>query len=233
MNFVSAPIEGDLGEESYYHDQLNELLAGMVELGSLTVSNLRRAGEIVTESRLDEISHVVDADAEIDQFAAQLNEQAFKALALQQTMARDLRMLVAANRILYEIERSADLAVNVAQVIGRIDGVPHDVDLVTKLEQLVAAAIAMFERGLEALATLDPAIGESAEREDDVTDRLTVEFFDLVRDRQSAIGVEVGVALFYLGRFLERIADHGVNVAQEVTYASAGDVPTVETDPVR
>ena len=225
MEFVSAPIEGDLGEESFYHDQQNLVLSGMVELGAMTASNLRRAGAVVTENRLDEVGDVVAADGAIDELAATLNEQVFTALALQQTMARDLRVLVAANRMLYEIERSADLAVNLVQTIERIDGVPHDLELGSRLEELVDAALAMFDRGLEALATMDPTIGETAEAEDDLTDERTIELFDLVRDKQSEIGLEAGVALFYLGRFLERIADHGVNIALEVRYATAGTDP--------
>jgi phosphate uptake regulator len=83
----------------------------------------------------------------------------------------------------------------------------------------------MFARGIEALATMDPAIGLAAESEDEATDDLTAELFTAVTARQDDMGLEASVALFYIGRFLERIADHGVNLAQNVTFAVTASFP--------
>jgi phosphate uptake regulator len=83
----------------------------------------------------------------------------------------------------------------------------------------------MFHRGIEAIATMDPDIGRGADAEDEDTDRLTSDLFAAVTARQEEIGLESSVALFYIGRFFERIADHGVNIAQNVTFAVEAQFP--------
>ena len=83
----------------------------------------------------------------------------------------------------------------------------------------------MFARGVEALATMDPDIGHHAEAEDELTDDLTRDLFKLVTEKQETLGLEVAVTLFYIGRFFERIADHGVNMAGNVTFAVTAHYP--------
>ena len=130
-----------------------------------------------------------------------------------------------ATRAVYEVERSGDLAVNVAKSVQRVDGVPADAVLISTLEQLIDAAATMFSRGVEAVASMDESIGLMAEEEDEATDELTSELFKVVTARQEELGLETSVALFYVGRFLERIGDHGVNLAESVTFAVSGEFP--------
>ena len=61
--------------------------------------------------------------------------------------------------------------------------------------------------------------------QDDRADDLTVQFFRSVTAQQDTLGLDVAVALFYVGRFLERIADHGVVIAENVTFAVSGESP--------
>jgi phosphate transport system protein len=97
--------------------------------------------------------------------------------------------------------------------------------LISTLEQLIDAAATMFSRGVEAVASMDESIGLVAEEEDEATDELTSELFKAVTARQEELGLETSVALFYVGRFLERIGDHGVNLAESVTFAVSGEFP--------
>ncbi|VAW02094.1 Phosphate transport system regulatory protein PhoU, partial [hydrothermal vent metagenome] len=197
----------------------------LVELGTMVLENVRHAGVVVIENRLDEIGAVRAADGPINDRYHQLEENVFQILALQQPVASDLRFLVAATRILYEMERSGDLAVNVVKQVGRLDGIPADSTLTSIVGRLAHASASMFGRGVEAVATLDDAIGTGAESEDETTDRLTSELFSAVTARQDAIGLEPAVGLFYIGRFFERIADHGVNIAQNITFVVTARFP--------
>ncbi|MGI9529183.1 MAG: phosphate signaling complex protein PhoU, partial [Acidimicrobiia bacterium] len=204
---------------------LDEIRLRLVDMGTLVLANIRRAGVVVTENRLDEVDSVIAADLPINEAYDELEAKVFQILALQQPVATDLRFLVASTRILYEMERTGDLAVNIVKSMNRIDGVPAEPVLEAILGQLIDAAAGMFGRGVEAITTMDPAIGLGAETEDEETDRLTSELFSAVTARQDDLGLEASVALFYMGRFLERIADHGVNIAQNITFAVTGSFP--------
>ena len=209
----------------HFDNELDEIRVNLVEMGTMVLANIRRAGVVLVENRLDDIDGVIAADLPIDEANEGLESKVFQILALQQPAATDLRFLVSSTRILYEMERSGDLAVNIVNSVNRIDGIPAEPVLRTMLGRLVEASATMFSRGVEAITTMDSDIGLGADAEDEETDRLTSELFSAVTARQDDLGLEASVALFYIGRFLERIADHGVNIAQNITFAVAGSFP--------
>ena len=209
----------------HFDDELDDIRSTLVDLGTMVLANVRLCGEVVSENNLSVVDTVIAADAPINETYHKLEEKVFQILALQQPVASDLRFLVAATRILYEMERSGDLAVNIAKQVGRLDGIPSDPVIESVLNRLVDASAAMFARGVEAVATMDPAIGTAAEQEDEATDDCTAELFSAVTARQNELGLESSVALFYIGRFFERIADHGVNIAQNITFVVTASFP--------
>lgn len=221
-------MESAFDTRHHYDDELDDIRAALVELGSMVAANIRRAGVVVTEGRLDEVDAVIDADRPINAQYHGLEEKVFTILALQQPVASDLRFLVAATRILYEMERSGDLAVNIVKQVRRLDGVPTDIHLDGLVLRLSDASARMFDHAVEAVATMNAAIGVGAEQEDEETDTVTGDLFTAVTERQETIGLEASVALFYIGRFFERIADHGVNIAQHITFAVTGQFPDAD-----
>jgi phosphate transport system protein len=223
IEITALPAEGHI--RRHFGEQLEEIHVKLVELGDMVLANVRHAGEVVLENRLDEVDVVRAADEPINERYEELDEQVFQMLALQQPVASDLRFLLVSNRMLYEMERSGDLAVNIVRQLGRIDGIPADPTLHSILARLIESSAHMFHRGIEAIATMDPDIGRGADVEDELTDRITSELFSAVTARQDDLGLEPSVALFYIGRFLERIADHGVNMAQHITFAVEAHFP--------
>jgi len=209
----------------HYDDELDEIRRSIIEMGTLVLTNVERAGVVITESRLDEVDEVRAADLPVNDRYRSCEEKVFQVLALQQPVASDLRFLVASTRIVYEIERSGDLAVNLVKALSRIDGLPSDPVLESLLGQLTEASADMFQLGIEALATMDAEIGMGAEEADEVVDNLTADLYKAVTARQDDLGLEVSVALFRMGRFLERIADHGVNIAEQVTFMVTARFP--------
>lgn len=213
---------------THFEEQLAEIQVRLVDLATQVLTNMRRTNEIVLENRLDEVATVVAADDPINEEYTALEGKVFQILALQQPVASDLRFLVICTRVLYEIERSGDLAVNIAKSVERVDGIPADPGLLSILGRLSEASSNMFARGVEAIATMDPEIGRAAEEEDELTDNLTSDLFKYVTEKQETLGLEVAVTLFYIGRFFERIADHGVNMAGNVTFAVTAHYPNEE-----
>ena len=217
--------EGEIELRHHFDDELDEIRRGLVEMGSLVVENTKRAGEAAVENRLDLIDAVRSGDDPIDGLYRVLEQRTFEILALQQPVAADLRFLVAATRILYEIERSGDLAVNIVNRVAAQNGFPQPGDVQVLLGRLVNESVVVFSAGIEAIANLDPEIGANAEDSDDVVDETTQRFFEAIRSNSAELGLECAVDLSHVGRFLERIADHGGNIAQNVTYVMTGAFP--------
>lgn len=209
----------------HFDDDLDAIRTGLVQMGSLVVENTKRAGEAVIEYRLDLIDPVRRADEEINDLYKALETRTFEILALQQPVATDLRFLIATTRMLYEIERSGDLAVNIVNSLARLDGFSGSPKLKGTLSRLVDESSSVFAQGIHAIADMNPAIGLEIEKADDVVDDLTSDFFTVVHDDSEAMGIDNAVQLNRIGRFLERIADHGVNIAENVTYIVTAEFP--------
>jgi len=209
----------------HFDDVLTEIRTGIVEMGALIVDNARRAGLAIAENQMDLIPVVQQADEEVNQRYAHLEKLTFETMALQGPVARDLRFLVSATRILYELERSGDLVVNLVNAHERINGFPDSPHLRTLLERLVEASTELFEKSMAIFADMDAEAGRLLDDEDDVVDDIVAEFYRQIGKESEDIGLEAGIALTRMGRFLERIADHGVNVGEHTTYIVTSTFP--------
>lgn len=231
--YMTSPEQDPLLQGEQRHDEtrhhfdeaLDEIKAGVVELGGLVGENLTRVGVAAGEGRLDLIPSVVAADEEIDRRYAELERLTFMTIARHQPVAIDLRFLVSATRLLYELERSGDLVVNLANALERIHGVPSSPELRSLLEQLFEASSALLARSMEVFDAMDAEAGRALDAEDDVVDDLVAEFYGEIGREGEAIGLEAGIALTRIGRFLERIADHAVNVGEHTAYIVTATFP--------
>ena len=121
--------------KNFPHD-LDEVRHELVRMSASVTDSIPRATSVLLEQDLEGAEYVILADDEIDARALELEERCFQLLALQAPVASDLRQLVAALKMIPEIERSADLVVNVCKAARRIYG--HDLDpklrgLITKM----------------------------------------------------------------------------------------------------
>ena len=215
--------EGD--PRHHFTEILHDIQHGIIRMGSLVEENLLRVGIAMTENRLGLVERVRDADEPINELYARLERQTFETLARQQPVAGDLRFLVSATRILYELERSGDLAVNCAKAIDRMNGVPNDQRLKASLRQLLDATARVFRMGIDAIGDMDPDAGEVLDKADDEVDDLVGEYYGLIAELSQTVGLDVAIGLSRIGRFLERIADHAVNIGENVQYVVTASFP--------
>lgn len=209
----------------HFSETLDDIRNGMVELGSLVVENARRVSVALVETRLDMVPGIIDADQEVNQRYAELEAMTFETLALQQPVAKDLRFLVSSTRILYEMERSGDLVVNIAHIVENLHGLPGSPQLRSLVERMGAASCDLFATSITALGDLDEVVGRRLDADDDVVDDLVAAFHQQIGEERESIGLEAGIALNRLGRFWERIADHAVNIGDNIVYIVTAEFP--------
>lgn len=208
-----------------FDETLREIQSGLVEIGSLVTDNLLRAGEAMREGRLELIPEVRLADQEIDRRYGELEHRAFETLARQSPVARDLRFLVATTRILYEQERSGDLVVNCVNMLEREEGFPDFPNVHALLDRVVAGAARVFGASVDAIADMDETAGPRLDRDDDQVDADVSRYYTEIGQEAEIMGLETAIAMSRVGRFLERIADHGVNIGENITYIGTSELP--------
>ncbi|MCY4194249.1 MAG: phosphate transport system regulatory protein PhoU, partial [bacterium] len=112
-----------------FHEELDEIQSGIVRMAALVTEAVPRATESLLESNLGLAQELITADDHLDDLSVHLEERCHHVLALQAPMASDLRALSTALRLNAELERSGDLAVNIAKATRRIYGTRYDATL--------------------------------------------------------------------------------------------------------
>jgi len=208
-----------------FEAELDAIKRGAVGLGSLVLENAGRLSEALLESRLDLAQETIDADDVVDRAYIDLERRIFKVIALQQPVAGDLRLLISIIRVAHEMERSGDLVVNCAKGILRQQGFRLSSQLQGMLARLCREALDQFARGIDSVASLDPEAGLRLDREDDIVDSLVGEFYVLLASEAEGMHVDTAIELSRVGRYMERIADHAVNIGEHVGFAVTGIFP--------
>ncbi len=209
----------------HFDEDLDTIRRDTVRLGSLVLENARRAAEAMLENDLELGDETVAADTEIDELAAQLERHVFETMARQQPVAGDLRFLVSITRMIYELERTGDLVVNCVKSLAFGDGFELSPRARGVLARAAKASGDVFALGVDSLADLDPELGARLDGEDDEVDDLVGEFYTLLPQESESSGLQNAISLSRVGRYLERIADHGVNIGQHVHYIVKGEFP--------
>ena len=146
-------------------------------------------------------------------------------LALRQPVGRDLRFLVTALKVVTDLERIGDEAVNVAERTVELAAHPPIANLQPKLAEMADAASRMVRGALDSFVEEDATMARRVLREDDAVDALYGELLRMSMQfiRQQPERVEDGMRIASCAKYLERIADHATNIAEMVVYMVSGD----------
>lgn len=223
---VAAPAEHRLG----FHHDLEEVSQEIVRLAASVIEAIPRATAILLEQDLEGADYLIAADDEVDARSIDLEERCFQILALQAPVAVDLRAVVAALKIIGEVERSADLAVNICKATRRIYG--HELD--PRLRGLIARmgeqAQTLYREAVDAYVRRDASKAAALDDMDSLLDGLQRDFYQAIFETHATgkTDLQVAVQLAMIARFYERIGDHAVNVAERVLYLVTGWLPEHE-----
>ncbi len=203
-------------------DGLKKQLLSLCALVEEQVDNAVRA---VAACDAEMAIAVEERDAEVDRREVELEEECLKILALQQPVAVDLRLVIAALKINNDLERIGDLAVNVARKAAALaTGPPMGTPL--DLPSMWETTRAMLRDSLDAFVNRDLALAENVCARDDEVDGMK---HDIRRQVEQMMGAEPDrlhgyLNLLAVARNLERIADHATNIAEDVIYLIDGRI---------
>ncbi len=206
---------------NYFDEQLELLNVELIRMGSLCEDAISGAVRVLM-GETGFADQVREAEHEIDHKERDIENLCFKLLLKQQPVARDLRQVSSALRMISDMERIGDQASDIAEVASEMN---HDIaESHVRLQEMADATIRMVTESIDSFVKRDLELARQVQREDDVVDDL----FQKVRtDIVTLIGAdrELGefcIDLLMIAKYFERIGDHATNIAEWVEYSITG-----------
>ena len=205
-----------------FDQQLAQLNHEMIEMGALCEEVIALSSRALTEGNVTLAAKVAPLDSEIDHKEREIENLCLKLLLQQQPVARDLRQISAALKMITDMERIGDQAEDIAEIAGFLGGRQAENDGL--LKKMAEAVIQMVTESVDAYVKCDIILAKKVLAADDTVD----DYF--ARVKQSLIGKiaenpgngEYALDLLMIAKYFERIGDHATNIAEWVIYSVTG-----------
>ena len=207
-----------------YHKDLHKLREEILKMGSLVGKTIGDAVLSLKDRDVELAQKVIDMDKEIDALDHSIEENCMRLLALQQPMARDLRLIISVLKMSIDLERMGDLALEIAVITKMTASVPPIKPLID-IPRISEICQDMLKNTMIAFENKDVELAKQVARRDDEIDML----FDQVRRELISYMIEdpkkiTGAQhLTFVARYLERIGDHITNLCESVVFMVTGE----------
>jgi phosphate transport system protein len=206
--------------QRHFDDELKGLHKEILKMGVMTQEEIFKSIESLKNRDQDQAQAVIHSDEKIDELELAIDEKCIDLIARYQPMAGDLRFIATAMKINADLERIADLAVDICERVLEIIDKPILKPLID-IPKLSEVAQKMVKDSIDAFVNRDVELARSVVRSDSQADSLRNKVSDeLINDymARDAKTVDRAVPLLLIARYLERICDHATNIAEDVIY---------------
>jgi len=204
---------------------LESLHRDLLSMCALAEEIINEAVDQLVAPDLERARAVTRRDDEMDRWDVQIEEDCLKVLALHQPVAGDLRRISTMLKLIGELERVADLGVNIAErACGLLDG-PYLV-VPDKLKEMSRISVGMLNRSINAYVKMDSELARTVLADDDHVDDLNRDIIEGLQQQMCDDNnlVRSALHLFSASRHIERVADHATNIAEDVVYLVEGEI---------
>ncbi len=207
---------------SRFDEQLALLNKEMIEMGALCEEIISKVLKAFAEDDLKTLSGISSLGEEIDKKERTIETLCLKLLLQQQPVARDLRQISAALKMITDMERIGDQAEDIAEIAPLVVNRPKTADVL--LQEMAAAAIKMVTESVDAFVGQDTVLAQKVVADDDVVDKYFIKIKqELVNEIVSSQkDSECSIDLMMIAKYLERIGDHAANIAEWVIFSVTG-----------
>lgn len=212
--------------QRHFDDELAELKTEILRMGAMVEDAIFKSVEALKSLNVAEAKRLIVDDKLIDELELKIEEKSLDLLALQQPMAVDLRFIAMTMKITTELERMADLAVDIAQRVLDLAGKPLLKPLID-IPKLTAVAQNMIKDAISAFINKDADLAGKVilmdPQADDLRNAIQQELIYDYMAKNSDTATRA-VPLLLVARHLERICDHATNIAEDVIYLCSAQV---------
>jgi phosphate transport system protein len=202
-----------------YQKALDELEKEILKMGSLVEEQINLSVVSLIKQDMELAQKIIDKDDVIDDMKLEIEEKILKLIATQQPMAKDLRRISAGFKIITDLERIGDNAVDIAKTCLRIGNEPLVKPLID-IPRMAEITQEMLKEALDSYINEDVELAESLAAKDDIVDGLHAQIIRelLTYMLEKPKNIKQGTELMFVSRYLERIADHTTNLGENVIY---------------
>lgn len=205
-----------------FDEQLAMLNVKLITMGNMCQLVITGALRGLMENNNELLDIVIETDAEIDQMERDIENLCFKLMIQQQPVARDMRTITAALKMITDMERIGDQAADIAELVRYIDG--KDEKYHTHLSSMAESAASMVTKVIRSFVDRDLDLAYNVMKDDNIVDN----HFDEMRNdliemiRQGDTDPQLCLDLLMVAKYCERIGDHAVNIAEWVEFSITG-----------
>lgn len=215
-----------MNTRSNFDNNLKQLKKMQLDMAGKAEKRIKDSMLALLNQDIELAKQVISGDNELDVLEQEIHEKALLLIATESPVAKDLRRINVALKVSSEVERMGDMAVNIAKSVVHIGKEKHIKELV-EIPQMMEMALEMVEDALTAFYTEDVSIAKKCAEKDDVVDQM---FGKLIHELMSHIpnnpeesSTNQIIQLSFVCRFIERIADHSTNIAENVIFLETGE----------
>ncbi len=209
-----------------YQQQLKDINNEMIDLADKVENVMQKAVHALLNQVKKEAEYIIESDDEIDDCVRKIDRLCYDILLRQQPVASDLRIVSATLKVLTDIERIGDHAVDISELTLLMNGKKYP-EIIEKIKMMSVEMMSMLYRTIGAFATLDFDEANKVMEHDNIVDEI---FMDIKNQIAKSIcssqkDAEVELDLLMVAKCFQRVSDHATNIAEWVLFADTGSFP--------
>lgn len=208
-----------------FHQHIEDLYLDLLRMANVTVETIEKTRAAFSSLDGEAAQAIIDGDDEVDEYVVKIEENGMELLARQAPVAIDLRTIVVIMRLATHLERTADLCVNISKAIKNLEGHRISPWIRDNMDEMFKRSINMTVLAIDSFKHRDTRQAAELNQLDDTVDRINRNFLTGA-NRESEEEMELIIRVVMIARFLERIADHAVDIGEEVRYMVTGEFVT-------
>lgn len=204
-----------------FHQQLEDLYLELLRMANVTIETLERTRSAFANQDVALAVKIIADDDELDEYIIRIEENGVELIARQAPVAIDLRTIIVIMRLAQHLERVGDLCVNICKALKNLEGYTLTPWMKTNMDEMFERSRNLMVQSIESFKNHDLELAERLAEMDDTVDRINRAFLTNY-DRTCEEDLEMVIRVVMIARFLERVADHAVDIGESVQYMVTG-----------
>jgi len=211
--------------ERKFDEELKNLKDKILKLGALVEEQVQNAVNALVKRDSSLAKDVIEKDTQVNRIEVEIDEECIRLIALRQPVGVDLRFITTAMKLVTDLERIGDLAVDICERAMELNLEPQLKPFID-IPRMADISMQMLKGALDAFVYRDSKLAQEVCARDDEVDNLNVQIFRelltfMVEDSHT---ITRAVRISYISKYLERVADHATNIAEMVVYLVEGKI---------
>lgn len=211
------------GLRKTFHQQLDELYLDLLRMSNRCLEMIEETRQAFASLDVAAAERIIASDDIVDDYREREEENGFELIARQAPVAIDLRNIIVIMRLAQHLERVADLCVNICKAVKNLEGRTLSPWIRENMDEMFRYASEILARAMEAFKAKDPTAVDQLNLMDEKVDDINRSFFTGF-DKESREDMEMIIRVVMVSRFVERIADHAVDIGEHVRFLVTGSV---------